>query len=232
MYIATLEIIENKKSKKIFFSCVLTFSLFFNLLSYKNDYRMILGFKKNLTFGLLRWHFVSDNSGLSYLRKAAASELISEAIKRKLFIPDFSPVQSTLKQVNLSLEGTSITSKVNTFLSMKDENVSGYFIEGRTFINGKSAKGNKLYIVFKGKRTYVFDTIPLGRLVFWQTLDLDDSEFLAYIPGDFLENGNYKLGFYIEKDGVEALSYVGQVSLKLNPITSSRKSSILITSLK
>jgi len=88
-------------------------------------------------------------------------------------------------------------------------------IAGWAFINGQSSENSKIYVVLQSdSNTYVFDTLPQYKpdvTAYYHTLslNLDESGFLARIPKDNIGNATYRIGVYVEKDGIEALGWSG-----------------------
>lgn len=86
---------------------------------------------------------------------------------------------------------------------------------GWAFIEGHDvdSEGSRTYIVLKSdKRTYIFDTAPRERPYVTKnfgglTLNLDWAGFLTSIPLRKIARGDYTLGLYITKDGIQALQY-------------------------
>ncbi|MBI2855095.1 MAG: hypothetical protein HYX87_09295 [Chloroflexi bacterium] len=86
-------------------------------------------------------------------------------------------------------------------------------IQGWAFMEGQDYEGSRTYVVLRSdKETYVFDTSSkytphVTNEYGEQSINLDWSGFIATIPVRTLERENYTIGFYITRDGSEALRY-------------------------
>jgi hypothetical protein len=89
---------------------------------------------------------------------------------------------------------------------------------GWAFIEDGSPEGGIVYIVFRSdSKTYVFNTEPRLRSDIAQAFlgrDLDWAGFAATIPTRKIEDGNYTVGIYIEKNEIEALEYTDHFLVK------------------
>src|SRR4030042_2000806 len=114
------------------------------------------------------------------------------------------------------------TNNIVYTIEVLDERIIQYLnlleISGWAFIDGKSAEGNKIYIVLKSdNNTYVFNSNSRERhdvTANFKTLNLDDSGFMTAIPWNLIEDGKYKIGFYIKNGNDEALQYTDKIISK------------------
>jgi hypothetical protein len=90
--------------------------------------------------------------------------------------------------------------------------------EGWAFIEGESSEDSVAYLVLRSEKdTYVFETESRLRQDVTRAFgdkDLDWSGFAASIPTRMIEDGEYAVGIYIEKDGIEALEYTDHSLIK------------------
>ena len=93
-------------------------------------------------------------------------------------------------------------------------------IQGWAFINGHDSENTEVYIVLKSaSRTYIFDTMAEIRQDVTRhfkdlNLNLDYSGFKSLIPVREIANGEYSVGIYIRKDGIEALIYTNKAIIR------------------
>lgn len=87
-------------------------------------------------------------------------------------------------------------------------------ITGWGFLNKENAKGSKIFLVFKSdQKEYIFDTFRCERTDVRDAydkqnlFDLEHSGFYLHIPKKELENGNYQIGIYIEKENKKGLTF-------------------------
>jgi len=136
---------------------------------------------------------------------------------------DFRARDEMTSFTNLILEGTRLNLQ-EIILPDATNNISLSFdrlikckksveITGWAYINGKSSENQRIYIVLQSeKRIYIFETVPQKRIDVtghFKTIDLnlDDSGFTTIINITGIENENYRIGIYIEKDKEKALHY-------------------------
>lgn len=113
LYLAIMETIGNRKIKNAFFASVLALSVLFNITSYKTHYANCAEFKNTFTMGLLKWYIDKDYPGLFYPNRPVAASVMSEALRHRLFVPDFSPVQSKISGIELPSEGLSLKGEIH-----------------------------------------------------------------------------------------------------------------------
>jgi len=134
------------------------------------------------------------------------------------------------------IEWTELTSKVQN-ISLPEETKAMRFgvpalqetkkngkqligVRGWAFIKGQTSENSRIYVVLKSSdNVYVYDTLAQLRPDITKYFEadgenLDYSGFRALLPKGEIQDGTYRLGIYIKKDGVEALQYSGKFITK------------------
>ena len=87
-------------------------------------------------------------------------------------------------------------------------------INGWAFIEGQDARNSQIFIVlFSPQKTYVVDTHGQKRRDVSEVLgieNLDDSGFVSVIKKGILDKGEYEVGIYIKKEGVDAYQSINR----------------------
>lgn len=128
------------------------------------------------------------------------------------------PDEAKLVQVQLPGETDNIPNSLDRFVPSE----SALEIHGWAFIQGQSAEGSQIYLVFKSEETtYVFDTLarytPHVTAQYKETnFNLDWSGFVTTIPMRTIREGKYTIGVYLVKNGIEALQYTKKAVEKSN----------------
>jgi len=150
-----------------------------------------------------------------YLRKGGieALQFLDSAILKSS--NDVRTIVRTSREriISLPLQSGNLMFDIGSIQDLVLDNNKVIEISGFSFIKGHNSVNSNIYIVLSsGKRNYVFDTIFQRRpdvTAYFEEygLNLDASGFVARIPKEKVESGNYRLGTYIKKEQMEALQY-------------------------
>jgi hypothetical protein len=127
------------------------------------------------------------------------------------------PGESRLYHFSLPAETKDISFHVE---HISAEGCISVDMRGWAFVNDHDSENTTVYVVLKSPgQTYIFDTEVEERLDVTRNfeelgLNLDYSGFTALIPGRKIANGEYAVGIYIAKDGIQALQYMNRTIRK------------------
>jgi hypothetical protein len=118
-------------------------------------------------------------------------------------------------------ETNNITYSIDIFEKRTVQYIDLLEIYGWAFMDGGGSKESKISLVLKSDRSaYVLDSNRTVRrmdvAMHFGNRDLEDSGFMVALPDVFLDDGEYKVGILIKKDGQEAFRYVDRVITKYN----------------
>jgi hypothetical protein len=89
-----------------------------------------------------------------------------------------------------------------------------FFVRGWAYMKGQSAEKSLIYIVLASKGAeYMVQAMPQKRpdvTAYFGSGDYDDSGFVLSLRKGDLERGEYRVGIYIKKGGIEGLQYTNQ----------------------
>ncbi|MBI4295816.1 MAG: hypothetical protein HY667_01720 [Chloroflexi bacterium] len=129
------------------------------------------------------------------------------------------PGEARLVQAQLPGETNNIRYNLERYIV----SASAIELHGWAFIEGYGAERDSVFMVLKsGQATYEFDTFARYtpyitthyEEAYKEYLNLDWSGFIATIPTRKLKDGEYAIGLYITRDGIQALRYTDKVFLK------------------
>jgi len=132
------------------------------------------------------------------------------------------PRTSKVEEVTLPAESGNIIFLIDLVQHFRKGRNELIDITGWAFIEGQSSENSQIYVVLEAdSNTYVFDTTLRKRrdvTTFFKTLNLnlDDSGFFARIPKEVVEKTTYRVGIYVKKGDIEALSY-SDIEIDIRP---------------
>jgi hypothetical protein len=132
--------------------------------------------------------------------------------------------RGVLRKYNKFMDGESTVQLVK-FLPSETEGITynfdefqdrggAFFVRGWAYMKGQSAEKSLIYIVLASKGAeYMVQAMPQKRpdvTAYFGSGDYDDSGFVLSLRKGDLETGEYRVGIYIKKGGIEGLQYTNR----------------------